>query len=729
MKKLIFPIVCCFISITVSAQLVKQEAETQKKQSELDWFNCSFDKDSVYGAEVNKAYEYLKANKKKAKKRPVVALIGTGMDVEHEDLKHAIWMNPKEKLNQKDDDKNGLVDDINGWNFIGGKDGQVMEALTREGEREFFRLKDKYADYIFDGKKYYKIVNGKRQEVPVPENMEEYNYYRYKVMPESRIGGTYGGLQLSYVIEEYVEKFDKDMKKRFPGKELTVEDFQSCYDPKAERDSLSEVAFVFTAYYFSIYNTDKWEPVYQNMGKKSVATAKTSYEDALKKYGTDNRKEIVGDNPLDINDTQYGNNVLLTSDAATGVMKAGVIAAKRDNGVGSNGIADNAEIMTLRIHPGEGEPYLKDMALAIRYAVNHGADIILLPEQNSLYPEEQRQWVADALKEAEKKGALVIVPVWDLSVDMDKDEFFPNRKMRKDGELTNFMVVASSDKNGNPVDIRPYDRNVATKLIEDFMLAANETVAAEYYWRELPFVYRTHEQPDSEKIQKLSMFINNFGYSLHIGSDEVHPKELQKLLEKIDGTSEEPLISRLTLRSMKQARYTVENTGHFGLAADCYCHFTSPIRRYPDLQIHRIIKDSLRGRLGEKRIGHYTQILPEIAKHASEMERRADEAERETIKLKKVQYMENHIGETFAGVISGVAEYGFFVELENTVEGLVRVTSLTDDFYQYYEETYELVGEATNRRFKLGQQVRVTVDNCDRIMRTIDFTLADSDEN
>lgn len=285
------------------------------------------------------------------------------------------------------------------------------------------------------------------------------------------------------------------------------------------------------------------------------------------------------------------------------------------------------------------------------------------------------------------------------------------------------------DKNGHPVDIRPYDRNVATKLIEDFMLAANETVAAEYYWRELPFVYRTHEQPDSEKIQKLSTFINNFGYSLHIGSDEVHPKELQKLLEKIDGTSEEPLISRLTLRSMKRARYTVENTGHFGLAADCYCHFTSPIRRYPDLQIHRIIKDSLRGRLGEKRIGHYTQILPEVAKHASEMERRADEAERETIKLKKVQYMENHIGETFAGVISGVAEYGFFVELENTVEGLVRVTSLTDDFYQYYEETYELVGEATNRRFKLGQQVRVTVDNCDRIMRTIDFTLADSDEN
>ena len=280
------------------------------------------------------------------------------------------------------------------------------------------------------------------------------------------------------------------------------------------------------------------------------------------------------------------------------------------------------------------------------------------------------------------------------------------------------------DAEGNPIDIRPYDRNVATKIIEDFMLAANETVASDFYWRELPFVYRTHENPDTEKIQKLSTFINNFGYSLHIGADEVHPKELQKLLSKIEGTQEEALISRLTLRSMKQARYTVDNTGHFGLAADCYCHFTSPIRRYPDLQIHRIIKESLRGRLNEKRIEHYEHILPEVAKHSSEMERRADEAERETVKLKKVQYMEQHIGEEFEGVISGVTEWGFFVELDNTVEGLVRVTDLTDDFYQYYEDTYELVGEATNRRFKLGQKVRVRVEYCDRIMRTIDFVLA-----
>lgn len=276
---------------------------------------------------------------------------------------------------------------------------------------------------------------------------------------------------------------------------------------------------------------------------------------------------------------------------------------------------------------------------------------------------------------------------------------------------------------GEPIDIKPYDRNVATKLIEDFMLIANETVASHFFWQEIPFVYRTHENPDTEKIHKLSTFINNFGYSLHIGADEVHPKELQKLLEKIEGTDEEALISRLTLRSMKQARYTTACTGHFGLAANYYCHFTSPIRRYPDLQIHRIIKETLRGRMNAKRIEHYEGILDEVAKQSSQMERRADEAERETIKLKKCEYMAKHIGEEFEGVISGVTEWGFFVELPNTVEGLVRVTELKDDFYQFYEDTYELVGEATNKRYKLGQKVKVVVESTDKLMRTIDFAL------
>lgn len=288
------------------------------------------------------------------------------------------------------------------------------------------------------------------------------------------------------------------------------------------------------------------------------------------------------------------------------------------------------------------------------------------------------------------------------------------------------------DESGKPVAVMPYERNVATKIIEDFMLIANETVAQDYFWQELPFVYRTHDNPDEDKIRKLATFINNFGYSIHIGQDEVHPKELQKLLQKIDGTPEEALIARLTLRSMKQAKYTTVGTGHFGLATSYYCHFTSPIRRYPDLQIHRIIKDNLRGRMNAKRIEHYERILPEVAKHSSEMERRADEAERETDKLKKVQYMSGHIGEVFPGVISGVTEWGFYVELPNTVEGLVHVTTLTDDYFHYSESAYELIGEATGQRYKLGQKVKVVVAATDAFMRTIDFRVVtdlESEEN
>ncbi|MDD6504175.1 MAG: ribonuclease R [Lachnospiraceae bacterium] len=280
------------------------------------------------------------------------------------------------------------------------------------------------------------------------------------------------------------------------------------------------------------------------------------------------------------------------------------------------------------------------------------------------------------------------------------------------------------DENGKPIQIKPYERNTATKLIEDFMLIANETVAADYFWQEIPFMYRTHEKPDSEKIQKLATFIHNFGYSIHMGQDEVHPKELQKLLEKIEGSDEESLISRLTLRSMKQARYTTACNGHFGLAADYYCHFTSPIRRYPDLQIHRIIKENLRGRMNENRREHYDKILDEVANQSSKMERRAEEAERETIKAKKVEYMERFVGETFDGVISGVTEWGMFVELPNTVEGLIRVNAMVDDFYLYDEEKYELRGETTGHTYKLGQRVAVRVVACDRILRTVDFELA-----
>ncbi len=300
------------------------------------------------------------------------------------------------------------------------------------------------------------------------------------------------------------------------------------------------------------------------------------------------------------------------------------------------------------------------------------------------------------------------------------------------------------DREGRPLDICPYERNVATGIIEDFMLAANETVAQHFYWLELPFLYRVHEAPDRDRIQKLAAFLRNFGYYMkNVGQTggraaargkgharaaqpaEIHPKEIQKLLRKMEGTPQEAMISRLTLRSMKQAKYSAIDSGHFGLACQFYCHFTSPIRRYPDLQIHRIIKEHLRGRLGDERVRHYRDILPEVAKRCSTLERRAEEAERETDKLKKVQYMEERLGEVYQGVISGVTAWGIYVELPNTVEGLVHVSRLPGDYYCYHEDTYEMVGETTGRVFGLGQPVNVQVTGTDRMLRTIDFDLAE----
>ncbi len=304
------------------------------------------------------------------------------------------------------------------------------------------------------------------------------------------------------------------------------------------------------------------------------------------------------------------------------------------------------------------------------------------------------------------------------------------RKKRRQRGSIDFDFPESKiilDQKGNPVSIEPYERNVATDLIEDFMLLANETVAQHFYWMEVPFLYRTHETPDTEKIEKLATFIHNFGYHIKIKTSdhEVHPKEIQKLLASIEGTEEEALIARLALRSMKQAKYSVECTGHFGLACACYCHFTSPIRRYPDLQIHRIIKEQLRGRLMEKRIDHYKEILPEVARQTSRLERRADEAERETDKLKKAQYMKHHIGETLEGIISGITAWGIYVELPNTVEGMIHVARLTGDYYYYREETFEMVGRDTGRCFKLGQRLKVFVDSVDMVSKSVDFLLAE----
>lgn len=286
------------------------------------------------------------------------------------------------------------------------------------------------------------------------------------------------------------------------------------------------------------------------------------------------------------------------------------------------------------------------------------------------------------------------------------------------------------DENGKVLEINAYDRNEATRLIEDFMLAANETVAEDSFWQEIPFVYRNHDNPSEEKIKELGIFINNFGYSLRKTKknkakeiSEIHPKDVRKLLDSIAGTDEEALISRMTLRSLKRAKYTTSCDGHFGLAAKYYCHFTSPIRRYPDLQVHRIIKENLNDGISEERTAHYAAILDEVALRSSMLERRADDAEREVDKMKAAEYMAAHIGEEFDGVISGITSWGIYVELPNTVEGMIRLASIDGDTFVLDSERMEIVGRRTGEIYRLGQSVRVRVESASKELRTVDFEI------
>ena len=286
-------------------------------------------------------------------------------------------------------------------------------------------------------------------------------------------------------------------------------------------------------------------------------------------------------------------------------------------------------------------------------------------------------------------------------------------------------TVVELDENGNPKEIRPYYRGVAQRMIEDFMLAANETVAKHAFDHKLPFLYRTHGFPDPEKLNTLKAFVGGFGYTLEGNVNQIHPKELQKLLDRVEGAPEEGLIQTLTLRSMQQAKYTTECSGHFGLAAGYYCHFTSPIRRYPDLFIHRVLKLAIHKKLTRKKINELNEALPDIAERTSSLERRADNAERDAIKLKKVEYMVPHIGEEFTGKISGVTSWGLYVALPNSIEGMIPVRTMTDDFYEFSEETYELIGKSFNRHYTLGMPLKVKLVSAEPTTRLIDFELVD----
>ena len=306
------------------------------------------------------------------------------------------------------------------------------------------------------------------------------------------------------------------------------------------------------------------------------------------------------------------------------------------------------------------------------------------------------------------------------------------RKERGCMDIESGEVKLILDENGRCIDVKKRTSGESESMIEEFMLLANQCAAHFARVKQIPFVYRVHDVPDPERIQKLSTFISNYGYYMKalgrrnskVSTEEIHPKEIQKLLQKIEGTPEEPMIARLTLRSMKQAKYSTECTGHFGLACQYYCHFTSPIRRYPDLQIHRIIKENLRRGLSDRRFAHYDSILPEVAVQCSSMERRADEAERETDKLKKCEYMSKRIGKEYDGVISGVTEWGLYVELnENKCEGMVPIRDLDDDYYEFDEKNYCLRGRRKNKIYSLGDAITIRVARANLEKKQLDFAL------
>lgn len=281
------------------------------------------------------------------------------------------------------------------------------------------------------------------------------------------------------------------------------------------------------------------------------------------------------------------------------------------------------------------------------------------------------------------------------------------------------------DEEGKPTDVVIRERGKAEMLIEDFMLAANETVAEHVHWMRLPFVYRIHEDPDPEKIQSFLEFITAFGYFVRGSANRIHPRALQQVLEEIKGTPEETVISTVLLRSMKQARYSPLNEGHYGLSAEFYTHFTSPIRRYPDLIVHRLLREYLQGEINDRRIEEWKEKLEDICNHSSERERLAMEAERETDALKMAEYMLEHIGEEFEGIISGVTSFGIFVKLPNTIEGMVHVSYLTDDYYHYHEKQYALIGERTGKIYRIGDEVKVRCIAVDKENKTIDFELVE----
>lgn len=474
MKKTTFAFigVMCATAFSVNAQLVKQSP----KQKIYDWHFSAFDKNGVYGAEIDKAYDFLKD--KKAKKKPIIAMVGYGLDVEHEDLKNQLWINPNDKPDGLDNDKNGFVDDVNGWNYLGNAKGEVLNKTNKEADREFLRLKSKYAGIWNTGHHYLRFDDKADKPVMVlaPADVAEFNYFRNLILPNSITGAAYNqadlykfmkyylfndfttamlkvnpdlskldGMDFVKLLPNYTADIDSvkfyaaqliavgmtfRMPKMVVTKKTTKADDQTT--PPAEQAKAPLMPFdKYKAFFLTKYD---------QYGKK--------YQDELAKMN-DNRS-VVGDDWTTMKQKNYGNNDVFSNSAFYGTTAAGVIAAQRNNNIGVNGIVDG-QLMTLKVYPKEGDPFYKDMALAIRYAVDHKADVIVLGMPSLIYPAYEAQWVNEALIYAEQKGVLVIAPVWDASEDMSKIKYYPNRHIAANKDLGNFLTVAASDTTGSPV--------------------------------------------------------------------------------------------------------------------------------------------------------------------------------------------------------------------------------------------------------------------------------------
>lgn len=378
-------------------------------------------------------------------------------------------------------------------------------------------------------------------------------------------------------------------------------------------------------------------------------------------------------------------------------------------------------------------PNVDRLALSCMMEIDHKGNVVNHSIMKSVIHSDRRMTYTAVREILEDKTPALLEEYKDfveMFQNMNELRIILGERRKKRGSV-NFDLPECKiilDEEGKPLEIKPYERSIATNMIEEFMLICNETVAEDFFWQDAPFLYRVHEAPDEEKMEKLEQFIRSFGYRFKGNNNEIHPKAIQQVLSQVEGTEEERVITRIVLRSMKQARYMAENLGHFGLAAKYYCHFTSPIRRYPDLEIHRMIKLILDGKMTEKKHKQMIKDMPEIAKKCSLRERIAEEAERDTDTLKKVQYMQDKIGEVYDGIISGVTNWGIYVELPNTVEGMISLSGLEDDYYIFDEQNMQVIGKHTAKSYRLGDHVRIQVAKVSLELKTIDFVFAEDEE-